>query len=106
HASRIPSLNPCFNGLLWIWGTRRTVNGFTATIQDSFTAGKLTLNPGLRVDRYDGIGATATQAEPRIGVSYLLGRTNTVLRAGYARTLETPYNENLLVATSPSAAVL
>jgi hypothetical protein len=101
-----PSFKPGFNGSVFNFGAAGNVNEYAAYIQDAITAGKLTLNPGLRVDRYDGVGATATQAEPRIGVSYLLGRTNTVLRAGYARTLETPYNENLLVATSPSSAAL
>jgi len=79
------------------------INQYAAYVQDSITVGKLTLNPGLRIDRYDGI-TTDTQAQPRIGVSYLFGAT--VLRAGYARTMETPYNENLLVATSPEAASL
>jgi outer membrane receptor protein involved in Fe transport len=71
------------------------------------TLGNVTLNLGLRADRYDAFGKiTAAQAEPRAGISYLLHGTNTVLRAGYAHTMETPYNENLLVATDPAAAFL
>ena len=65
-----------------------------------------TLSPGLRIDHYDGVGVKKTQAEPRVGISYLIGPSSTVLRAGYARTMETPYNENLLVATSPDSAAL
>jgi len=61
----------------------------------------------LRIDRYDGLGVVKdTQAQPRFGISYLIGPSHTVLRAGYARTMETPYNENLLVATSPNSADL
>ena len=83
------------------------VNEFALYIQDAMTFGKLTLNPGLRVDRYDGVGLVKdTQVEPRVGVSYLIEPTKTVLRAGYARTMETPYNENLLVATAESASAL
>jgi len=94
-------------GSLFQFADTGNVNEFAAYIQDAMTFGKLTLNPGLRIDRYDGVGLVKdTQAEPRIGVSYLVGPTKTVLRAGYARTMETPYNENLLVATSANASAL
>jgi Carboxypeptidase regulatory-like domain len=81
------------------------VNQYAAYIQDAITLGHLSLNPGLRIDHYDGT-VTDTAAQPRFGISYLIPASNTVLRAGYARTMETPYNENLLVATSPEAAEL
>src|SRR2546425_6869736 len=82
------------------------VNEYSAYIQDAITIGNLTLNPGLRVDRYDGLGSIKdTQAEPRMGISYLIRPSGTVLRAGYARTMEAPYTENLLVATSDRASV-
>jgi hypothetical protein len=68
-------------------------------VQDALTFGSLTVNPGLRVDHYDGLTANWA-AQPRIGASYRIARTNTVLRGAYGRTLETPYNENLLVASS------
>ena len=41
----------------------------------------------------------ARQAEPRVGLSYTIKQTNTVLRASYARTLETPFNENLVLSS-------
>jgi hypothetical protein len=83
------------------------VNQSSVYIQDAITVGGLTVNPGLRIDHYSGVADVRdTQAQPRVGVSYLVRRTGTVLRAGYARTMETPYNENLLVATSPSASAL
>src|SRR5258708_25969441 len=43
--------------------------------------------------------ATKTLVQPRLGVSYAVPRSNTVLRASYGRTLETPYNENLLLSS-------
>ena len=97
------SLDLTRGGTPFIFGGTGNINEYAAYIQDSITVGRLTLNPGLRIDRYNGI-TTDTQAQPRIGASYLFGTT--VLRAGYARTMETPYNENLLVATSPEAASL
>ncbi len=81
------------------------INEYAAYVQDAITVGHLTLSPGLRIDRYDGF-VKDTLAEPRVGISYLIGPSSTVLRAGYARTMETPYNENLLAATSPGAQVL
>jgi outer membrane receptor protein involved in Fe transport len=85
-----------------IWG-----NEYAAYVQDAITIGHLTLNPGLRIDHYDAVGRIKdTQAEPRVGISYLLGHSQTVLHAGYARTMETSYNENLLVAISENASAL
>ena len=52
----------------------------------------------MRVDRYDGL-TTNTLVQPRIGLSYAVPGTNSVLRASYGRTLETPYNENLLLSS-------
>ena len=58
-----------------------------------------TFNLGLRGDIYNGI-ATASQAEPRLGIAYNIKPTNTVLRVSYARTMETPFNENLVLAST------
>ncbi len=94
-------------GSLFNFAATGNVNEYAAYIQDSMTLGKLTLNSGLRIDQYSGVaGISDSQAEPRVGLSYQVGSNGTVLHAGYARTMETPYNENLLVATSPSSADL
>ena len=37
--------------------------------------------------------------QPRLGASYAIPQSNTVFRASYGRTLETPYNENLLLSS-------
>ncbi|MGB6132219.1 MAG: TonB-dependent receptor [Acidobacteriaceae bacterium] len=55
-------------------------------------------NLGLREDVYNGL-ADANQTEPRLGTSYQVRRTNTVLGISYARTLETPFNENLVLSS-------
>jgi hypothetical protein len=113
-----PPANPDFNpdllpldltrgGKEFRFAGQGSVNEYAGYVQDTVTFGNLTLNLGVRADRYDAFDKIrATQAEPRTGVSYLLHGTNTVLRAGYAHTMETPYNENLLVATDPAAAFL
>src|SRR4030095_9985338 len=61
--------------------------------------GRLTLSPGLRVDQYNGL-SSEHGVQPRLGVSYLVKPTHTVLRAAYSRTFETPYNENLIVSSA------
>ncbi len=68
-------------------------------VQDNVTKGNWSLNIGLRGDLYNGI-TTASQAEPRVGMAYNIKKTNTVLRASYARTLETPFNENLILSST------
>lgn len=54
---------------------------------------------GLRGDFYNGL-TVEREPEPRLGVSYNIKRTSTVLRFSYARTLETPFNENLVLSST------
>ena len=68
-------------------------------IEDTLKLKNLTVNLGLRGDLYYGI-STASQAEPRVGAAYNVKQTNTVLRFSYARTFETPFNENLVLASN------
>jgi Carboxypeptidase regulatory-like domain/TonB-dependent Receptor Plug Domain len=67
-------------------------------VQDTITKGAWSFNLGIRGDIYNGL-SSARQAEPRVGIAYNIKPTNTVLRISYARTLETPFNENLIIAT-------
>jgi hypothetical protein len=67
-------------------------------LQDAISKGNWSLNLGIRGDLYNGL-VVARQAEPRLGVAYNIKRTNTVLRVSYARTLESPFNENLVLAS-------
>jgi hypothetical protein len=71
-------------------------------IQDSITIKNWSLNLGLRGDLYNGL-VVAHQAEPRVGVAYNIKRTNTILRISYARTLESPFNENLVLSSTGCA---
>ena len=67
-------------------------------IQDQIKAGNWTFNLGLRGDLYNGL-TSARQAEPRVGVSYNVKPSGTVMSLSYARTLETPFNENLVLSS-------
>ena len=67
-------------------------------LEDQITVKNWTFNLGLRGDFYQGI-TSAEQAEPRLGVAYKVTPTNTVLRLSYARTMETPFNENLVLSS-------
>ena len=67
-------------------------------IEDQIKTGNWLFNMGMRGDLYNGLAVTR-QAEPRVGLAYQVKRTNTVLRASYARTLETPFNENLVLSS-------
>jgi hypothetical protein len=68
-------------------------------VQDTITKGNWSFNLGIRGDLYRGLSSTS-QAEPRLGIAYNIKPTSTVLRVSYARTLETPFNENLVIATT------
>jgi hypothetical protein len=68
-------------------------------VQDTITKGSWSLNLGLRGDIYNGL-TSHREAEPRLGVAYNVKKTNTVLRVSYARVLETPFNENLVLAST------
>ena len=66
--------------------------------QDQIKTGNWLFNVGARYDGYNGL-AIAHQFEPRVGLSYTVAHTGTVLRASYARTLESPFNENLVLSS-------
>jgi hypothetical protein len=67
--------------------------------QDAITKGNWTFNVGLRGDFYNGF-TSHNEAEPRLGVAYNIKGTGTVLRVSYARLLETPFNENLVISAT------
>jgi hypothetical protein len=71
-------------------------------IQDQIKAGNWLFNVGIRGDLYNGL-TVARQAEPRLGASYSVKQTGTVLRVSYARTLESPFNENLVLSSEGCA---
>jgi outer membrane cobalamin receptor len=77
---------------------RGNVNQVAWYGQDSMRFGNLLVNAGLRFDHYSG-PSHANRLQPRAGASYLIAKTGTVLRGAYSHSLETPYNENLLLAS-------
>jgi hypothetical protein len=82
-------------------GTARIVQ-WAGYVQDAVALGALTATAGARIDRYDGL-SHGTGVQPRAGVTYRVDRTGTVLRAAYGRMFPTPYNENLVLASSTGA---
>ncbi len=92
-------------GRLFDFHDTGNINQAAIYIQDGLTLGNLEINMGLRVDYYSGL-TTQTQPEPRLGLAYNIKRTGTVLRASYARTMETPFNENLLLSSATGAGGL
>ena len=68
-------------------------------VEDAIKAGNWLFNLGVRGDIYNGL-TSAQQAEPRVGIAYNIKPTSTDLRISYARTLETPFNENLVLSSS------
>lgn len=107
------SANPDFNSLLLPvdltrGGSLFPFNGHTDIklvsmyLQDAITIGPWTFNLGLRGDLYNGL-VSHNEAEPRLGIAYNVKRTNTVFRASYARVLETPFNENLILSSTGCA---
>ena len=73
--------------------------------QDNMTLGNATITVGLRFDNYNGL-IHDRLLQPRVGISYLVKRTGTVLRGAYTRNFETPYNENLILSSATGAGGL
>jgi hypothetical protein len=92
-------------GSLFHYSQAGTIKQQAAYVQDEIKAGNATFKLGVRLDHYDGL-STATQLEPRLGASYAVPASHTVLRASYGRTMETPYNENLLLSSGVGAEAL
>jgi hypothetical protein len=96
-----PALRPfdlTRGGRQFAFNAEATIKQQAVYIQDDIKAGNATFKLGLRLDHYDGL-TTDTLAQPRLGVSYAVPESGTVLRASYGRTMETPYNENLLLSS-------
>jgi hypothetical protein len=87
------------NGGLFQYKAKHNINQYSTYIEDSINLGNLLLNVGLRGDTYYGLVGDSG-ASPRIGLAYNIKKTNTVLRAAYSRTFETPFNENLLLSSA------
>ncbi len=85
-------------GVLFPYVGHTDVKELAMYVIDNINLRNWSFNLGIRGDFYNGL-STANQAEPRVGISYNVQKTNTVLRVSYARTLETPFNENLVLSS-------
>ncbi len=96
----LPASDGCPNSTSGLYGYfgHSDIKELSLYVQDTINVHNWTFNLGLRFDKYNGITA-ATQGEPRLGIAYNIKPTNTVLRVSYARTMETPFNENLVLAS-------
>ncbi|HZU08637.1 MAG TPA: TonB-dependent receptor, partial [Pseudacidobacterium sp.] len=90
------------SGGLYGFHGRADIKEIALYAEDQITAGNWLFSLGMRGDLYNGL-TRERQAEPRLGVSYSIKPTNTVLRVSYARTLETPFNENLVLSSTGCA---
>jgi Carboxypeptidase regulatory-like domain/TonB-dependent Receptor Plug Domain len=96
----LPASNGCpgSTGSLYTYKGHANVRQFSPYIEDMIRYKNWSFHLGLRGDYYYGI-TKAGLAEPRLGASYTIKPTNTVLSFSYARTLETPFNENLILSS-------
>lgn len=93
------------DGSIFHFNAAHPISEYAFYATDTISWGNFTLTPGLRFTYYDGL-VQATGVQPRIGLAYLIKRTGTVLRLSYSRSMETPANENLLLASSTGAGGL
>ena len=86
-------------GGLYTFHGHTDVKELALYVQDTITKGNWSFNLGVRGDMYRGL-SSSSQIEPRLGIAYNIKPSSTVMRISYARTLETPFNENLVVSST------
>ncbi|GAC1357860.1 MAG: hypothetical protein NVSMB3_04670 [Acidobacteriaceae bacterium] len=86
-------------GSLYHFNGRTDIKQEAIYLQDNVAWKRFTFLVGGRVDNYNGISRRSL-VQPRLGATYNLPGTNTVLRVGYGKLFLTPYNENLIVSSS------
>jgi hypothetical protein len=87
------------NGSLFSFQGHTDIKQLALYAEDVVTLHNLTLSLGVRGDVYRGL-SSGNGVEPRLGASYSIKATNTVLRASYGRFFLTPYNENLILSSA------
>jgi hypothetical protein len=101
RTATLPGSDGCPNstsGLYNFYG-HADIKELALYIQDTLTIKNWSISLGLREDVYNGLAYSA-QIQPRVGLAYDIKKTSTVIRASYARTMETPFNENLVLAST------
>jgi hypothetical protein len=94
----LPPFDLTQGGALFPFRGRADIKELALYVQDTITKGNWAFNVGIRADLYRGI-VHDWQPEPRVGIAYNVKKTNSVLRVSYSRILETPFNENLILAS-------
>ena len=98
----LPPFDLTAGGTLFPFRGHTDVKELSLYGQDTITEGNWAFNLGVRFDLYRGI-VHDWQPEPRVGVAYNIKKTSSVLRVSYSRVLETPFNENLILASLGAA---
>lgn len=86
-------------GSLYHFNGRTDIKQEAIYLQDNLAVKGFTFLIGGRIDNYKGISSRSL-VQPRLGATYQVKATNTVLRVGYGKLFLTPYNENLIVSSS------
>ncbi len=86
-------------GSLYNFNGRTDIKQEAIYLQDNIVWKNWSFLVGGRFDNYNGI-SHRSMAQPRLGGTYNVKKTNTVLRLGYGKLFLTPYNENLIVSSS------
>jgi hypothetical protein len=105
NPSYLPVLAPydfTRGGGYYDYAGRTDVKEMALYAEDQIKVRNWNFNLGMRGDLYNGLSVTR-QAEPRVGVAYNVKPSGTVLSVSYARTLETPFNENLVLSSEGCA---
>jgi hypothetical protein len=109
NANYLPVLAPydlTRDGALYNFKGHTDIKELALYVEDQIKVKNWLFNLGMREDVYNGL-TDANQIQPRMGIAYNVKPSATVLRISYARTLETPFNENLVLSsTGCSNAVL
>lgn len=101
RTATLPASDGCPQNIsgLYNFRGRADVKELGLFAEDTIKKNEWTFQLGLRGDLYNGI-TSGSQAQPRLGAAYSFPKINTVLRTSYARTLETPFNENLIISST------
>ena len=86
------------SGSLFPFNGHTDVKELALFAEDTINIRNWSFNAGLRSDFYNGL-TTHKELQPRLGIAYNIKPTSTILRVSYARVLETPFNENLVLSS-------
>ena len=102
RTAALPASDGCPAGLAtsstYLFRGHTDVKQLALYVQDTITKGNWAFNLGVRGDKYNGLAGRG-EFQPRLGVAYNIKPSSTVLRLSYARTMETPFNENLVLSS-------